>query len=278
MHGSAAGVVDATAARLLRARGDPSRDRARAGRARAGAGDAAAAGRGGRTATSLVMRRLVDHRLDPCCRGSPGPLRRSADLVRPLSSRSPPEFGEGNGVADKVIENPILNRPYEEPTRHLEFDAEGITNRVAARRRPSSHFSPVPASRKGSRQLELTELTADLIQPNELANRIRDHVGVWRAAGYDNVAPTTRRLLELGGPGAGEQGPVLPARGGRDGDLSGRGGPAHRRRLDPQRPRRHERRLQRPPQPRCPEDGDRIRQDRGDGDADRLAGAEQGRC
>ena len=102
-------------------------------------------------------------------------------------------------MADKVIENPILNRPYEEPTRHFEFDAEGITNRVAARRRPSS---PVVALQPGSSfaqglpAAELTELTADLIQPNELANRIRDHVGVWRAAGYDNVAPTTRRLLE----------------------------------------------------------------------------------
>lgn len=47
-------------------------------------------------------------------------------------------------VADKVIDNPILNRPYDEPTRHFAFDDEGITDRVEESRRPSSYFIPVP--------------------------------------------------------------------------------------------------------------------------------------
>src|SRR5437867_4313116 len=68
---------------------------------------------------------------------------------------------EGGPVADWVIEDPILNRPYDEPSRHFEFDVDGITDVVAERRRPSSHFVPVPQSRKGGRQLELSELTAD---------------------------------------------------------------------------------------------------------------------
>jgi hypothetical protein len=46
--------------------------------------------------------------------------------------------------------------------------------------------SPVPTSRKGGRQRELTEITADQIRRNDLANRIRDHVAVWRGAGYPN--------------------------------------------------------------------------------------------
>ena len=34
-------------------------------------------------------------------------------------------------MADKVIDNPILNRPYDEPTRHFAFDDEGITDPVS---------------------------------------------------------------------------------------------------------------------------------------------------
>ena len=99
-------------------------------------------------------------------------------------------------MADRVIDDPILNRPYDEPTRHFEFDADGITDTIAERRRPSSYFIPVPQSRKGGRQLELTELTADQIQLNLLVNRIREHVTTWRRGGHPNVTPTTRRLLE----------------------------------------------------------------------------------
>jgi len=29
-------------------------------------------------------------------------------------------------VTDKVIDNPIVNRPYDEPSRHFAFDDEGI--------------------------------------------------------------------------------------------------------------------------------------------------------
>ncbi len=42
-------------------------------------------------------------------------------------------------VPDKVIDNPILNRPYDEPTRHFAFDDEGITDRIEDSRRPSSY-------------------------------------------------------------------------------------------------------------------------------------------
>lgn len=99
-------------------------------------------------------------------------------------------------MADTVIDDPILNRPYDEPARHFEFDTDGITDRISESRRPSSYFVPVPRSRKAGRQLELAELTADQIQLNLLVNRIREHVTVWRRAGYPNVTPTTRRLLE----------------------------------------------------------------------------------
>ena len=44
-----------------------------------------------------------------------------------------------------VIENPILNSPYEEPRRHFRFSDEGITNEIVEARRISSYFMPVPA-------------------------------------------------------------------------------------------------------------------------------------
>jgi type III restriction enzyme len=39
-----------------------------------------------------------------------------------------------------VIENPILNSPFEEPLRHFKFTGEGITNEVVDARRVSSYF------------------------------------------------------------------------------------------------------------------------------------------
>ena len=43
-----------------------------------------------------------------------------------------------------VIENPILNSPYREPTRHFRFDASNeITNIIDAGRRGSSYFLPI---------------------------------------------------------------------------------------------------------------------------------------
>ena len=43
-------------------------------------------------------------------------------------------------AAPVVIENPIINSPYDEPLRHFRFDENGITADVLDERRPSSHF------------------------------------------------------------------------------------------------------------------------------------------
>ena len=40
-----------------------------------------------------------------------------------------------------VIENPILNTPFDEPTRHFRFSNEGITDEVVNGRRISSCLS-----------------------------------------------------------------------------------------------------------------------------------------
>jgi hypothetical protein len=99
-------------------------------------------------------------------------------------------------VSDRVIDNPIINSPYEPPGRHFAFDSDGITDRVIDGRRPSSFFIPVPRPRKQARQLELQVLTEDDIEPNKQVNDVRERVDAWRAAGWPNVTPVTRRLLE----------------------------------------------------------------------------------
>lgn len=97
-----------------------------------------------------------------------------------------------------VIENPILNSPFAEPTRHFHFDDAGITNNVVEGRRISSYFVPIPrAKKRGKSQLAFdTEWTQDRIEENRNVNRIRQRVSIWRQGGYLGVTPTTARLLE----------------------------------------------------------------------------------
>jgi hypothetical protein len=63
-----------------------------------------------------------------------------------------------------VIENPILNSPFEEPRRHFRFDETGITADVLEERRPSSYFVAIAlAKRTKAKQAFETEWTADLL-------------------------------------------------------------------------------------------------------------------
>ena len=96
-----------------------------------------------------------------------------------------------------AIENPILNSPFEEPTRHFDFDEDGITDRVVDSRRISSYFVPIPKPKKKGKQLELeTEWTADRIEENKFINDIRRAVARWRMSNYAGVTATTRQLLQ----------------------------------------------------------------------------------
>ncbi len=96
-----------------------------------------------------------------------------------------------------VIDNPVINGPFAEPARHFRFTDEGITNEIVESRRVSQYFVPIAKPRKkGSKQLQFdTEWTQDRIEENELVNRIRSRVRIWREGGYVGVTPTTARLL-----------------------------------------------------------------------------------
>lgn len=96
-----------------------------------------------------------------------------------------------------VIENPILNSPYEEPKRHFRFSDEGITDEVVEERRKSSYFIPIPASKKrGKQEVIDTEWTKDRIEENTWINRVRFEVDRWRIGGRAGVSRTTTRLLD----------------------------------------------------------------------------------
>ena len=43
-------------------------------------------------------------------------------------------------MSQVVIDNPVINSPYTEPTRHFRFGDEGITNEQVEGRRSSSYF------------------------------------------------------------------------------------------------------------------------------------------
>jgi type III restriction enzyme len=96
-----------------------------------------------------------------------------------------------------IIENPVINSPFNEPTRHFRFTDDGITNEKDDGRRPSSYFVPIAQPRKkGSRQLAFdTEWTQDRLEENKLVNDIRRRVGMWRKGAYLGATPTTSRLL-----------------------------------------------------------------------------------
>ncbi|MEW6263155.1 MAG: BPTD_3080 family restriction endonuclease [Thermodesulfobacteriota bacterium] len=97
-----------------------------------------------------------------------------------------------------VIENPVINSPFEEPARHFRFDEEGITNEIVSGRRVSSYFVPIAKPKKKGRQTDLfeTEWTEDRLQENEFINKVRAQVAKWRLGGYLGITKTTARLLE----------------------------------------------------------------------------------
>jgi len=98
-----------------------------------------------------------------------------------------------------IIENPILNSPFQEPTRHFRFSDEGITDEIIESRRVSSYFIPIAKPKKKGKAAQLafdTEWTRDRIEENVFINRIRSRVSLWRKGNYEGITKTTRRLLE----------------------------------------------------------------------------------
>ncbi len=91
----------------------------------------------------------------------------------------------------ELIDNPILNGPYDPPARHFRFDDDGITNEIVDSRRDSGYFVPIPASRRRGAQLAIDQQTADREELNDFVNQVRGRVALWRDRGWPHVTPTT---------------------------------------------------------------------------------------
>ncbi|MAT06887.1 MAG: restriction endonuclease, partial [Acidimicrobiaceae bacterium] len=97
-----------------------------------------------------------------------------------------------------AIDNPILNGPYDAPSRHFELGTTGPTGEIQDGRRPSESFIPVPSPRKGQKGQQALDLdvSGERREKNPLINDIRYEVGLWRQRGYPGVSPISRKLLQ----------------------------------------------------------------------------------
>ena len=75
------------------------------------------------------------------------------------------------------FDNPVINSPFSEPTRHFETTDKGeVTGTLIERRRPSAFFVPVAKPKKSQEQTTLDALGMTNQTPNEIVNE-----GPWEA-------------------------------------------------------------------------------------------------
>lgn len=106
-------------------------------------------------------------------------------------------------MSSNFFASPILNSPYERPTRHWQLDEQGQpTGLVVQGRRRSDLTTPIPKPRTrratSASQLDLyADEAGELYNPTELINGIRAAVDSWRDLPESQwqVTPTTARLL-----------------------------------------------------------------------------------
>jgi len=113
--------------------------------------------------------------------------------------------------ASPFFEQPIINSPYEVPTRYHPLDADGQPLNEPPRdgRRKSELITPVPRPRKKKRKNNKNQASLDLsgddglsteeqeYNPTPIINEIRNYVGEWRRSNPSvwGVTPATARLL-----------------------------------------------------------------------------------
>jgi type III restriction enzyme len=109
---------------------------------------------------------------------------------------------------NEFFEKPILNSPYEYPSRHWELDAHGQpTQRIVQSRRLAEFITPIPKPKK--RKTEQSALVFDegkglstaeqRYDHTAIINSVRQQVDRWRALPNANdwrVTPETARLLQ----------------------------------------------------------------------------------
>ena len=108
----------------------------------------------------------------------------------------------------EFFEQPVLNSPYERPSRHWELDEGGQpTQQIVESRRPAEFITPIPQPKKSTQQAALVfdeaaqKLGTDGQQYDLTAiiNGVRQQVDRWRALAHPSqwqVTPETARLLQ----------------------------------------------------------------------------------
>ena len=111
-------------------------------------------------------------------------------------------------MTDSFFEHPIINAPYEYPSRHWELDESGQpTDRILEHRRRVSFITPIPKPKKRKRtQRELVfdeaasrlETESQQYALMEIINSVRRAIDDWRALPETQwrVTPETARLLQ----------------------------------------------------------------------------------
>ncbi|MCU0864335.1 MAG: DEAD/DEAH box helicase family protein [Planctomycetes bacterium] len=112
-------------------------------------------------------------------------------------------------MSNPFFDHPILNSPYENPSRHWELDESGQpTQRILETRRKAEFITPIPKpkKRKGAGQKEFVfdegkgiSTEAQRYDPTSIINEVRRHVDTWRSWPNPSdwqVTPETARLLQ----------------------------------------------------------------------------------
>ncbi|VFU12381.1 Type III restriction enzyme, res subunit [anaerobic digester metagenome] len=111
---------------------------------------------------------------------------------------------------NRFFEKPILNSPYEYPSRHWELDEHGQpTQRIIEKRRRAEFITPIPKPRKRRGSPTQQQIVYDegkgistqeqQYDPTPIINTIRHHVDQWRNIPNPRdwrVTPETARLLQ----------------------------------------------------------------------------------
>lgn len=105
-------------------------------------------------------------------------------------------------IVEDALANPVLNGPFDPPSRYFEIGLKGPTGIILNGRRPSESFIPVPQTKKRGKKALADiqdaldfDLTHERVEKNTLINDLRRAVDQWRAGGYQGATPITRKLL-----------------------------------------------------------------------------------
>src|ERR1035437_5749556 len=113
-------------------------------------------------------------------------------------------------MSNPFFDHPILNSPYEYPSRHWELDEQGQpTQLIKAARRSAEFITPIPKPRKQRAAAQQQQIIFDegkglstqaqQYDPTSVINKLRREVEIWRAIPNPNdwkVTPETARLLQ----------------------------------------------------------------------------------